>query len=356
MWNLFITWYKKRFNDPHVTSLVAILLIFFVIIYFFHKILSPILIAVFCAYLLDWPTKKLQQLGFSRIIAVIVVMLIFIAIILLAIVVILPIVWQQGSNLIIDLPNMLTKLNRYLSTLPEKYPELVNVGIFDSLIDNVKNKIIQTGNSLFQFSIASILSLFTFTAYMIIIPLLIFFLLKDKDLLLSTGQRILPKHRELLIQVANEMDQQMSNYLVGKAIEIIIVTVVTFITFWYFGLSYALLLALGVGISLIIPYVGLFIITIPIVLIALFQWGIGTQFWYVVIAYFIIQLLDGNVLSPILYSEAVNLSPLVIMIALIIFGGLWGIWGAFFAIPLATLIKAIITSWPNPEIESKAQT
>jgi hypothetical protein len=73
----------------------------------------------------------------------------------------------------------------------------------------------------------------------------------------------------------------------------------------------------------------------------------GTEFWSLFAVYLIIQGLDGNLLVPVLFSEAVNLHPLVIILSVVIFGGLWGFWGVFFAIPLATLIKAVVHAWPD---------
>ncbi len=105
-----------------------------------------------------------------------------------------------------------------------------------------------------------------------------------------------------------------------------------------------------VGFSVLIPYIGAFVVTIPVVGVALFQFGAGTEFWSCFAVYLIIQALDGNLLVPVLFSEAVNLHPLVIILSVVIFGGLWGFWGVFFAIPLATLIKAVIHAlarWAN---------
>lgn len=114
------------------------------------------------------------------------------------------------------------------------------------------------------------------------------------------------------------------------------------IGFILFGLNYSLLLAVLVGFSVLIPYIGAFVVTIPVVGVALFQFGAGTEFWSLFAVYLIIQGLDGNLLVPVLFSEAVNLHPLVIILSVVIFGGLWGFWGVFFAIPLATLIKAVV--------------
>ena len=84
--------------------------------------------------------------------------------------------------------------------------------------------------------------------------------------------------------------------------------------------------------------------------VALFQFGLGTEFWSCFAVYLIIQALDGNLLVPVLFSEAVNLHPLVIILSVVIFGGLWGFWGVFFAIPLATLIKAVMHAWPDGQV------
>jgi putative permease len=147
--------------------------------------------------------------------------------------------------------------------------------------------------------------------------------------------------------VWTEMNQQIANYIRGKAVEILIVGAVTYISFAVLGVNYAALLAVLVGLSVLVPYIGATVVTIPVALIGLFQWGLGNEFMVLMIVYAVIQALDGNVLVPILFSEAVNLHPVAIIAAVLIFGGLWGFWGVFFAIPLATLFKAVLYAWPR---------
>ena len=144
------------------------------------------------------------------------------------------------------------------------------------------------------------------------------------------------------------MDDQMSNYVRGKVVEIIIVGGISYFCFAWLGLSYAALLGLLVGLSVIIPYIGAILVTIPVAAVGFIQWGLYESFYYVMVAYVVIQVLDGNVLVPLLFSEAVNLHPLAILLAVIFFGGIWGVPGVFFAIPLATLVKAVINAWPVP--------
>ena len=102
-----------------------------------------------------------------------------------------------------------------------------------------------------------------------------------------------------------------------------------------------------VALSVLIPYIGAAVVTIPVVLVAWFQWGWGSEFGYLLAAYIVIQLLDGNLLVPILFSEVNNLHPVAIISAVLIFGSLWGLIGIFFAIPLATFVHAVINAWPT---------
>ncbi|MFT5711748.1 MAG: putative permease [Glaciecola sp.] len=116
----------------------------------------------------------------------------------------------------------------------------------------------------------------------------------------------------------------------------------------FMDLRYSLLLGVLVGFSVLIPYIGAAVVTIPVAIVALFQFGVTPEFWYLMLVYTIIQALDGNLIVPVLFSEAVSLHPLYIIIAVLVFGGMWGFWGVFFAIPLATLVKAVMTAWSSP--------
>jgi len=109
--------------------------------------------------------------------------------------------------------------------------------------------------------------------------------------------------------------------------------------------------ALLVGLSVMIPFFGAILVTVPVLLVGLYEWGISADFWWLLGIYLIIQALDGNVLVPLLFSARNKLHPVVIVISVLFFGGIWGFWGLFFAIPLATFVKAIINSWPQQTLE-----
>jgi len=182
-----------------------------------------------------------------------------------------------------------------------------------------------------------------------------FFLLKDKTRILHFLQGLLPENIHLANKVWQEVNEKIAKFIQGKIWEILIIWVGAYVTFAVFELQFSVLLGLLVGLSVIVPYVGALLMTIPVALVAFFQWGFEPRFIYILIAYGVLQFLDGNVLVPLLMSEIVNLHPLAIIIGIIIFGGLWGVWGVLFAIPLATLVNAIIKAWPRKSRQSNEE-
>ena len=348
---LLYQWYKRRFSDPQAIGLLVILLMAFCILFFFSGLLAPLLVALVLAYLLEWPTVRLQRLGCSRTCATSAVLIVFAGILLVMVLIVAPVAWQQGINLLRDLPNMLNKLYVYAAGLPKRFPALVDAGIIDIIVENLRSRLTGLGESLVKYSLASLVGLMTLMIYLVLVPLMVFFLLKDKEQMLNAVRRVLPRNRGLAGVVWQEMNQQITNYIRGKVLEMVAVGFVTWIAFLVLGLNYALLLAVLVGISVLIPYIGAMVVTIPVIGVGLFQWGLGSDFWTMFIVYLVVQALDGNVLVPILFSEAVNLHPLVIILSVVIFGGMWGFWGVFFAIPLATLIKAVVRAWPETSLE-----
>ncbi|WP_294088086.1 AI-2E family transporter [uncultured Actinobacillus sp.] len=347
---LFKEWYTQKFNDPQTVALLGILLFGFGIIYFFSGLIMPLLVAIVLAYLLESPIRFLtEKLHFPRLLSVLLVFGGTISIVAFLLVVMVPSLWNQAVNFIRDLPNMFNLLNEWVQALPEHYPELVDYAMLDGIMSSLKTKILGYGESLLAISVNSIISLVGLGIYAFLVPLMVFFLLKDKPIFLRSFIKMMPKNRRLATRVWIEMQGQIANYIRGKFLEILIVGIVTYIILIFFDLRYPLLLSVVVGLSVLVPYIGAVIVTIPVALIALFQFGLSPDFYYLLLAFVISQLLDGNLVVPFLFSEAVNLHPLTIIVAVLIFGGLWGFWGVFFAIPLATLVKAVINALPSNE-------
>lgn len=352
MISVFDRWYKRKFSDPDAVMLLFLLVAIFLFFIFWGKMLTPVFISIAFAFLLDWPVSKMENLNFSRTASSSIATVVFIGVMVMFTVGLLPVVWNQTINLVNEAPAIWSKTQEWLVALPENYPNLVKGAQIEKMLVGVDERIVAIGENLISASFSSLFGLGALLIYAILVPLMMFFMLKDKHLLLQHVSRFLPNQRRLIIQVGQEMNGQIINYIRGKVIEILIVGTVSVVTFLLMDLRYALLLGILVGFSVLIPYIGAAVVTIPIAAVALFQWGVSPDFWYIMIVYFIIQALDGNLLVPILFSEAVNLHPLYIIIAVLFFGGLWGFWGVFFAIPLATLVNALFRAWSSPEVAS----
>ncbi len=349
MFKLFNDWYTRKFSDPHAVTLVVILICSFLFIALFSQLLMPVLVALSIAFLLDLPVNKMVELKLSRTGSTALVVGTFVGVMLIAMLGLMPIIWKQSSSLLQEVPHMVSEGQRYLLTLPEQYPDIIQASQIETFISTVKDKLLEWGEVALKASLNSISDLVALMVYLILVPLMVFFFLKDKSDLLSGFSRFLPKERRMATQVGKEMNQQIMNYIRGKVIEILIVGISTTIAFVFLDLSYSVLLGVLVGLSVLVPYVGATVVTIPVFLVALFQWGFSNELGYVMLAYGIIQAIDGNIIVPLLFSEAVNLHPVTIIIAVILFGGLWGFWGVFFAIPLATLVKAVINAWSSTQ-------
>lgn len=347
MIELLKTWYQRNFSDPQAMILALLLTLGFIVVIFFGDMLAPLLASVVIAYLLEGTVAKLQKHGVARLWAVIAVFSLFMALLVFTILGLIPLLSQQLSELVREVPNMVTQGQQALLSLHEAYPTFFSEEQVRELMSGVRADLTGFGQSVLSKSIASIPALVTVLVYLILVPIMVFFFLKDKFAIVEWFTSYLPEKRMLAKQVWQEMDLQIGNYIRGKILEIIIVGTVTYIAFAMMGLNYAPLLAALVGLSVLVPYIGAAVVTLPVALIAYFQWGLSSEFGYLILVYGVIQALDGNVLVPVLFSEAVNLHPVAIIAAVLVFGGFWGFWGVFFAIPLATLVKAVLNAWPK---------
>jgi len=346
---LLTEWFKRYFSDPQVIFLAVLLVGGFAVVLTMGDMLAPVLASIVIAYLLEGIVAKLERGSVPRLLAVLLVFVAFLIFVTLLLFGIMPQLSRQATQLFQQIPSMITKGQDLLMQLPQHYPEVVSPEQVQALFIVIRQEIAELGQRVLSVSFSSVVGFITVMVYLILMPLLVFFFLKDKRLIVDWVIRFLPSERRLAKTVWRDMDRQIANYVRGKFLEIIIIWAVSSITFTLMGLQYAALLGMLVGLSVIIPYIGAAVVTFPVLLIAWFQWGWTADFAWLTFAYFVIQILDGNVLVPLLFSEAVNLHPVAIIVAILVFGGLWGFWGVFFAIPLATLVQAVITAWPRAQ-------
>ena len=342
-------WYQRYLSEEEAVVLLMLLVSAFAVMLAFGEILAPVFVAVILAYLMQGVANVMRHRGLPKELSVAVSTLLFFGGFLAVLLGLAPLVWRQLVGLVREAPAMIEAGRKVLITLPEEYPVFFTQQQVNELTSVIQAEMATIGQILVTKGLSSIPSMLALLVYLILIPLMVFFFLKDRDQLIGWFADFLPAKRPLLDRIWGELNVQFANYARGKGIEILIIGGASYVVFALFSLNYAALLGLLVGLSVIVPYIGATLVTLPVVVVAYAQFGVTPDFYWVFGAYVFIQVLDGNVLVPLLFSEAVNLHPVAIVISVLFFGGLWGLWGVFFAIPLATLVNAILSAWPSKE-------
>jgi len=330
-----------------------LLLSCFIFILLFGNILLPVFLSIVIAFLLNGLLRSFESLRISHTVSLSLTLIIFFGF-YLSIFIALPSLGAQINSLLQNLPVIAVAFQDTFSGLAETYGDIfsdedINT-LFLNFSDQVNNLLSQALGQL----AGTISFMFNAVLYAILVPIMVFFFLKDKTVLLPMLTGFLPKKRGFMNSVFSEMNDQLYNYVTGKVIEMFVVASFSYLVFALLGLPYAVLIAILVGLSVIIPFFGAILVTIPVAFLGLYEWGLTTQFYWLMFLYLLIQILDGNVLVPFLFSTRNNLHPVIIIITILFFGGIWGFWGLFFAIPLATFIKAIVNSWPVPNVENSS--
>jgi putative permease len=343
--DLIRSWINRYLSNPQILILGFLLLLGFGMVVWLGRMLAPVLAAIIVAYLLEGIVAGLERHRLPRQASVLLVFILFMIALLALLVVVLPLLTRQVGQFIQDLPAMLAKGQALLLQLPDRYPNYITELQVRQITESLSDQTTRLAQKLLSFSVASVKGLIMAVVYLVLVPLMVFFFLKDKRAILDWVKSYLPENRGLARQVWAEVNQQIANYVQGKMLEILIISVLTYVVYKFMGLRFTIIVSLITGLSVLVPYIGVTVVAFPVALIAFFQHGLSADFVYAVAAYGVIQLFDGNLLAPLLLSRVVNLHPIAVIVAVLVFGGLWGMVGLFFAIPLGTLVHAVLKAW-----------
>lgn len=339
-------WVNRYLAQEEAVVVVALASLSILALMFLGDVMAPIITAVVLAFLLQGVMNRLERLGLNHGISVGLSFSLLLGAIAWGFFVLLPSLWDQSQNLLQELPSMMTRAQRTLDHFSRRFPQFITKDQFSRLSGAFADDMAHFGQTLVSYSLAQFGVILALFVYLILVPTMAFFLLKDKTIILRWLSSFLPDERPVLARIWLEVNQQIANYVRGKCVQVIVVGAASCLSFGLLGLNYALLLGVCMGISVIIPYLGAVIVSLPIILVGYVQWGWVDSWFYLLGIVAMVHALDGNVLVPLLFSNAVKMHPLAIIIAILFFGSVLGIWGVFFAIPLATLVNAILRSWP----------
>lgn len=228
-------WMQRYFSDEEAVVLAIMLVLGFSVILAFGGMLAPVLAAMVIAFLIQGVVGMLERFRVPHLFAVWLVYSLFLGLLALFLVVLLPLLWQQLFTLFNELPRMLGEWQSVLLMLPERYPSLISEEQVLKAIETARGEFGQIGQWALTSSLASLPVVVNVMIYLVLVPILVFFFLKDKKRFHTWFHRYLPRERGLMKQVWAEMNQQIANYIRGKVIEIVITGAVTYIAFAYLG-------------------------------------------------------------------------------------------------------------------------
>ena len=329
---------------------VGVLGAFAVLLYFLYQIQSVLIFIViaFILSLMGRPILNLlrERLKFNNTFATIFTLIFFVAIIAGFIMLCIPLILSQGENLSLlnsgaiekDVTLLLDKISLFLDRHgvdgPQMIEDLRSSTRFNlSFIPNFLNHVLATVSD-FGVGVASVL-------------FITFFFLKDRDLIIDGARKLIPDEQEdRVLNSVHKINKLLSRYFIGLLLQLSIVTALYLTILLIFGIKNAFIIAFLCGILNIVPYVGPIIATISATVLTMLS-NVGHDFQteilpvtiYVLIGFWIVQILDNNLSQPLIFSKSVSSHPLEIFLIILIAGFMFGILGMIVAVPSLTIIK-----------------
>lgn len=310
---------------------------------FFSTLFAPILVAGFLFYILNPIVKLLMKTKMKRIYAIMIVFLLLVIAIVLSLVSVLPKLASQLASLASSLPSTFKSVEAWFYQMAD-LPILKQIDFNDYIqkLDISYGKVIQQFLSGLSGSLGSVFSTVASTTIVIFTaPFILFYMLKDGERLVPGISRFLPEKRQKdITDLLGKLDQTLSNYISGQAIECLFVATFTAIGYSIIGVKYAFLFGVIAGITNLIPYLGPYIGLAPAVFVTVFDEPFKALLCGVVVL--IVQQIDGNIIYPNVIGKTLKIHPLTIILILLVAGNIAGLLGIFLGVPFYAVCKTIV--------------
>ncbi|KGJ06218.1 Predicted PurR-regulated permease PerM [Paracoccus halophilus] len=302
----------------------------------------PFILGAAVAYLMDPVADRLEGLGLSRTLSVVVITVVAVLVVVLAFLVLVPVLVRQTSALIETAPQMAEQLMRFLRT---RFPEVFTEGsaVNSALTDAAKN-LSTRGGELISTVLGSVMSVFSMLALVVIVPVVAFYLLLDWDNMVARLDDLLPReHAPTIRALAHEVDNALSGFVRGQGLVILILGTFYSIGLGLVGLPFGVAIGVLAASLSFIPYVGVVIGGATAIGVALFSfWGDPVWIGAVIAIFAIGQVVEGNYLQPKIVGSSIGLHPVWLMLALTVFGSIFGFVGLLVAVPMSAAIGVLV--------------
>ncbi len=316
--------------------------VFLLLLWTLGQVILPFVVGGAIAYFLDPVADRLERMGCSRAISTIIIFVFLIMIVVLVALIVIPLLVQQTTGLVQSAPALFEQLR---TVLTERFPSLMEEGspIRQSLV-SLGETIQARGGELLQTALSSAASVVNLLVFLVIVPVVAFYMLLDWDRMVARVDELLPRdHQPVIRRLASEIDRTLASFVRGQGTVCLILGTFYAVALMVVGLQFGLVAGLIAGLLTFIPYVGALVGGALSVGLALFQfWG---EWWMILIVAAIFQvgqLVEGNILTPNLVGSSVGLHPVWLLFALSAFGAVFGFVGLLVAVPVAAAIGVLV--------------
>jgi predicted PurR-regulated permease PerM len=315
---------------------IIVLVIIGWLIYSLSTIITILLLSALIAYILDPVASYLEAKGMSRVYATIIIFLLFFITIGITSWTLLPgllgeLYTLQQSLSLEDTTSLSKKVEAFIGT---------NLGFINVENLEIEEKIRNTLSLLTDELLTILANLLSIISFVVIIPFVVFFLLKDGRKMKNAFIHFVPnRYFEMTLNVLHKIDQQLGWYLRGQFTEAFVVGLLSVIALWLLDVQYFIIIGIFAGLANLIPYVGPVAGALPAIVVTLVNGSEPIKVLYIVVAFALVQLIDNVVVQPMVLSKSVNLHPLIIVFAILIGGQFFGLLGMLLAVPAAGIIK-----------------
>ncbi|HET7315434.1 AI-2E family transporter [Salinisphaera sp.] len=316
------------------------------VIVLLHGMLLPFVLGAGLAYVCDPIVDRLERLRLNRTVGVIIVFLVMILVFALLVFLLLPILQAQFDTLIRSLPRYLDWVQQTFNPWIRRFAP--GVGGIDA--DSIRQLIADNWGSASDFASAiakkafsSGTALLSWVVNLLLVPVIMFYLLRDWDHMTAFVRAQLPRRYQVTItELARETDDVLGHFIRGQALVMLVLGSIYIIGLWLAGLDLALVIGLGAGLISFVPYVGVISGFLMASVAMLVQTGDPYQVLWVLLVFGIGQMMEQMVLTPLLLGEAIGLHPVWVIFAVLAGGDLFGFIGVLLALPTAATIAVIV--------------
>ncbi len=315
--------------------------IFFLVLWGLGSVILPFLVGGAIAYFMDPIADRLERMGLSRVAATSIISVIALLTFVVLSLIIVPLLVRQLGGLVNAAPTIFNQLQGFLTT---HFPSLLDdQSVVRETLAGVGKTIQAKGGALATSLLSSALSVINAVVFIVVVPVVAFYLLLDWDNMVARVDALLPlDHRETIRKLAREIDMVLAGFVRGQVSVCLILGTFYSVALMFAGLDFGLVVGAIAGLVTFIPYVGALIGGALAIGLALFQfWGDWIQIGIVAGIFAVGQFLEGNIITPKLVGKSIGLHPVWLLFALSAFGTLFGFVGMLVAVPIAAAIGVL---------------